>query len=773
MTLIRRLLALTPTVACLLLASCSKPEATPAHARPWRAFVSDLTNVAAMANLDVPGTKLLSTYDPAGGNDDFSRFAGNSKEPGWVVIADLKGPGCVRRFWTTGEDPGHRFKLYFDGEKEPRISGDIDTVFGGKVPFTSPLAHYLNLCWYSYVPLTYQKSLRIETEAPPTHPLWGPRRLFYQLNVETFTNGIAVESFPRTLSAEDTAAIEAVAKAWLASVEWPTAAMDPAAARQVAPGTTQVVFEAKGPATITSLDLHIEPADPSTWTQVDKEFLLQDTLLQVSYDDERLPSIEVPLGDFFGNAWRQRDYGSLLLGANSNLFHSAMPMPFASSIRIEVVNGANKPLAASASVTLAQKRAETDGYLHAVWNRSGPQPGTPHVFADFEGRGKFVGAYLGVTGQENSWWILEGDEVMFIDGEGQPSWHGTGLEDYFNGGWYYRGAAFAALHGIMDRSPIRTAQYRHQLVDPVRFDRSFHMEIERGDQNVSVGHFRSVAYAYLDKPRPAKPAPPRDERRAEESVYARQTTMIQLFELERMNNFRKAYDLLAEYQERYPQAPENGLFKLRQLEYRRLQGLQVGTEEYRPFVDGVFGPQAAEEAALLTWFYEDPSRAIVGAYANGEEKLYLNGKDIVTADHPFKLFTAKAELTPGAQLLTGRLTWRRDGAWFMAGVRTHNGFVGSGPDTEATRTAPAAWASDPSPLATWSNLPIREIHRGVPDAPMVGGIPNAMVLMQSKAYPLSAPDWAYYRDTVYYRIKFTTPLDGWPSFSRKMTGLTM
>ncbi|MGV3724741.1 MAG: hypothetical protein ACO1SX_27910, partial [Actinomycetota bacterium] len=59
----------------------------------------------------------VSSYDRTGGNDDgFSgRHSFLRKEGDALVIADLKGPGCVYRIWTPTptDDP---VEFYFDGE---------------------------------------------------------------------------------------------------------------------------------------------------------------------------------------------------------------------------------------------------------------------------------------------------------------------------------------------------------------------------------------------------------------------------------------------------------------------------------------------------------------------------------------------------------------------------------------------------------------------------------------------------------------------------------
>ena len=297
------------------------------------------------------------------------------------------------------------------------------------------------------------------------------------------------------------------------------------------------------------------------------------------------------------------------------------------------------------------------------------------------------------------------------------------------------------------------------------------LEIERGDQNVSIGYFQSVAYAYLAQPSQVAACPAdRAGRRAVEDKYFQQTFMLQLFELERINNFRQAIDLISEYIERYPTAEENGVYRLRQIEYHRLLGDDVSPDDLQPFIDGKHGDAASKQAKALQWFYASPNRALVGLNANGGGRLFIDGKEIVAGDHPFNLFVNGVELGSGAHTLAAEVRYTRQDAWLVASVRTHDGLIATGPGTEAARNVPADWMTS-SAQGNWLAVNMQQIPRGVPDAPYIGGIPNAFVLMQSKAYPVTAQDWGYYRDTGYFRVKFNAPVEDWPTFAPIMTGL--
>ncbi|HMP73801.1 MAG TPA: DUF2961 domain-containing protein [Kiritimatiellia bacterium] len=763
-------------IASTAFMGCGRPG-TSGEVRPWTAFVEDLVDLAALPVLNDAAIRMVSSSDPQpGGNNDFNNFQSRSQEPGWVVLLDEQGPGVIRRFWMTGTDPGHPVRIFIDGERTPRIEGVLEDLFGHMDPWLVPLAQYVNMCFYSYVPIPFNRSIRIETREPNTHPFWGPRRIFYQLSVESLP-GQRVESYPRQLTPEQLAVAAKVRDAWTHAIESRDIPFTTAAEQHlVEPGTTQTLFAHEGSGTLTAVHLNLTPAEPAAWSRIDAEFLLQDAILNVYYGRQALPSISVPVGHLFANAWRKRELGNLWMTSGPDGYTLRLPLPFTSGIRMDLVNGADRPIEVRFEAELTDHVAGGAGYLHAEWRRSGPTGAQHHPITQIEGRGKFLGCFLGVSGLDQSWWILEGDERMWVDGATAPTWDGTGLEDYFNGGWYYRGAVFGALNASFDRAPFRVAQYRLQHPDPVSFRRNFRMEFERmrmpqTGQPVQ-GYFESIAYFYLETPTPVRSLPQdRTARRATEDPLHRQTFMLQLLELERANDFRGAMHAVEEYFERFPGAEEEGIYRLRHLEYRRLLGEPVTAAHYQPFLDGTHGPGAKEQATLLDWFYAAPNRAIVGMNVNGRGRLFLNGRGILTGDHPYNLFVAGTELSPGPQQIAAQVEFQRDEPWFQAGIRSHTGVAGTGPGSLSTQQPESGWRTGPVASPPWHTIGIRDIPRGAPDAPYIGGIPNAFILVQSKAFPIRALDWGYHRGQAYYRQDFTAPLEGWPAFSIEMTGL--
>jgi len=763
----------------VLITSCGQREPQRPPDITWQQCLEELTDLARLPALDPVNLTMITSFDRRGGNNDFNNFTGQGTEPGWFVMADVKGPGCIRRFWMTGTDPGHPIRIYIDGERKPRFDTTVDALFSGAGPWIPPLSQYVNMCYYSYVPLTYQSSIRIEIKEPNTHPLWGPRRIFYQIAAERFPEGKSVESFPATFSAGQSEAIEHVAARLTGWIEnRATFTEPPAVTSTIEPGTTGIVWEHTGSGTLASFSLQVEPAERAAWTREQEGDLINALLLRIRYDDATTDSIDVPLGAFFANAWDRRAFGAAWMTSGPAGYACRLPMPFARSIRISLHNRAAAPVTVHFSPVHHDQRRVQDGYLHAEYRRSGPDKGN-HLITRVEGRGKYLGCFLGVTGLGKSWWILEGDERIWVDTATAPAWHGTGLEDYFNGGWYYRGSVFGAFSGNFDRAPFRVGQFRHHMSDPVTFSSLFHMEFERmNDEQTGApvsGFFESVAYWYQDRPSTATPQPLLFADRPRIAFPNDQATfMLQLTELERANDIEAALAATERYPERYPEADDIALYRLRALEYRRLLGESIAADALAPFLAGEYGPQAQEQAKLLDWFYSGEHRALVGLYANGRARLAINGNPVLGGDHPFNLFVAGIETQPSDTLkLSAQVEWMRSDPWLQAGVRTRDGVGGTGPGTAATLQPHSDWATaDLNTLTDWHRVGIREIPRGVPDAPYIGGVANAFVLLQSKSYPVTALNWSYYRGNAYFREDVALPISNKPDFHRTMTGLT-
>ena len=220
---------------------------------------------------------------------------------------------------------------------------------------------------------------------------------------------------------------------------------------------------------------------------------------------------------------------SILLGADQNKLYSYLPMPVdnAADIRLKYAKqGAKDPeeimISGTVYYTDDKRDAANEGKLYAQSRREYNIPqAVPHLIAGVKGRGHYIGTILQAQGLENgSTYYFEGDDQAFIDGK--MKLHGTGSEDYFNGGWYAvmdkwdRGMSLP-IHGSLayDLATSRTGGYRFYLSDKLNFNDSFRLTIEHQPEdktNVRVD-YTSVALFYADKP-PFKNAQTRIDEKA-------------------------------------------------------------------------------------------------------------------------------------------------------------------------------------------------------------------------------------------------------------------
>ena len=226
-------------------------------------------------------------------------------------------------------------------------------------------------------------------------------------------------------------------------------------ARQIAPGETLTVLDAAGPGLISHMWFTVASPDPEH---------LKALVLRAYWDGEPTPSVETPLGDFFGlGLGEYYRYQSLPLSVGSDkALNSFFPMPFQKHARITVTNEGS--LKVDAFYFNIDYRAYSHSlppdalYFHAQYRQANPNHGTTdqwtsngdpsvndrknltgegnYIWMEAQGRGHYVGVTMSILQNQDDWWG-EGDDMFFIDGEAKPSINGTGSEDYFLGAWSF------------------------------------------------------------------------------------------------------------------------------------------------------------------------------------------------------------------------------------------------------------------------------------------------------------------------------------------------
>jgi D-arabinan exo alpha-(1,3)/(1,5)-arabinofuranosidase (non-reducing end) len=291
-------------------------------------------------------------------------------------------------------------------------------------------------------------------------------------------------------------------------------------ARPIAPGGTLVLADLEGPGVIR----HIWNTIAAT-----ERYYSRLLVIRMYWDGEENPSVECPIGDFFGMGHGlDVPFASLPIRVTSEgrARNCYWPMPFRKSARITVTNEGRGRINAFYYYVDWQKLPKLDNdtaYFHAMYRQEFPAVmGQRYLLADIEGRGHYVGTVLSCR-QNMPSWFGEGDDFFFIDGEEEPSLRGTGTEDYFCDAWGFR-----EYEGLFYGAPLfegfevgnRTTVFRWHIPDPVTFEKSLRVEIEHvgptfnDDGSPKAGYGErpdddsSVAFWYQQEPhKPYEPLP--------------------------------------------------------------------------------------------------------------------------------------------------------------------------------------------------------------------------------------------------------------------------
>ena len=307
-------------------------------------------------------------------------------------------------------------------------------------------------------------------------------------------------------------------------------------ATPVEPGQAATLLDITGAGVVTHIWFTIASSDPMH---------LKNLVLRAWWDGESTPSVETPIGDFFGLGLGEYFvYQSALLAvAPIKALNAYFQMPFSTSARITVTNEGkvrtNALYYAIDYVTLPTLPADVARF-HAQYRQAAPckgwtndwtNNGSPgindrknldgadnYVFMEAKGKGHFVGVTQAVL-QNQTGWFGEGDDMIFIDGDKLPTINGTGSEDYYNGAWDFGLQSFGYQHNgapyMVDPERIggRYCLYRWHTESPITFDESIKVTIEHGHANHRSDDFYSVAYWYQTEPHAAFPPLPAAEDR--------------------------------------------------------------------------------------------------------------------------------------------------------------------------------------------------------------------------------------------------------------------
>ncbi len=285
----------------------------------------------------------------------------------------------------------------------------------------------------------------------------------------------------------------------------------------ILPGKTVTLADVKGSGTIRHLWMTVLPSEPGYSRLL---------TLRIYWDGEKYPSVECPIGDFFGVGHGLDENVTSIpvrVSAEGRARSCNWIMPFRRSARVTVSNdGALATWGFYYQVDGEySKVSASTPYFHASYRQAFPCAPGNYVVADIRGPGHYVGTVLSNRSTSNGWWG-EGNDYFFVDGEVDPSLRGTGMEDYFGEAWALRKttgpyAGCSVFEGGF--AGARATCFRWHIGDPISFKKNLRVEFQHmgvgkgpnGDERNDVerpDEFSSVGFWYQMEPHQPFPTLP-------------------------------------------------------------------------------------------------------------------------------------------------------------------------------------------------------------------------------------------------------------------------
>jgi hypothetical protein len=521
-------------------------------------FLRRLRTVDHLPELEASRTAMQSTWSRNGDNKDGGDFKNivrpTADTPGCNILLDVDGPGCIHRIFTgtlADRVKDTRIQIFLDHNQTPIFDMPMVEFFNDtNGPFPYPLVFHKSYPGTLFpIPFAKHCLVRLVNENFGKAGVkagswdWGN---FWQVTYTRYS--VPVKSLVWPPDEAEKKEIAATAQAWLEAESTPPGEPAQWTTDQtitLEPGKSMVV-DLQGAGVIRQMRVSAKPATPE---------VLRGARLQIAWDGAADPSVDVPVGHFFGHAYsghgkklssraavlgRERpleqplplikysaDFNSLLLGVTPTEAYSRFPMPFAKGAVVTIQNRSGS------RIENLRLRLEVEplatlppewGRFHATWTEApaatektpvfGPLKLPGKVALQKQGRGKYVGVMLTLDWPHLGWWG-EGDWLIWTDEDGwPPSYHGTGSEEYFNSGWCQFDRK--AVSGFVALRPGHPTVYSFHLNDAFQFQKNIKVVEEQmqaakaGEENPSDKVIRethplwtTTAYWYAG---PAQPA---------------------------------------------------------------------------------------------------------------------------------------------------------------------------------------------------------------------------------------------------------------------------
>jgi len=376
---------------------------------------------------------------------------------GRYTLLDVKGQGSLRHIWETrGPDTAEfEFEMFVDGEQTPSIKGSFPDLIAAaqraKQPYVlNPGGTIPKLSHNFYLPVPFEKSLKIDIANLKADNGLVFLQLDYRLEDDSMKG---VRLVQKGEASKITLAYEGARKA-------PSPRLETMATQHSIKGNGEFTFE--GPAIIRKLAV---------------DHTCAGVRMNIFFDDEPTPAIEVDIADFFG------PFKGSAFGGNA----CYLPMPFAKKMKV-VVFGAKDDDEWNFDIEAEPIETFGDdwGYFHArsdhLFGASGHDQ---FQVLNTTGRGKWLGMSLYNTQHDHG----GGDFAVIDGGTADPSFlHGINGEDYFSFAFFGQGENFPYSEAFANE----VGRMRLHLENPYVFNESINIS-----WGVTKGvNPRSVAYWY-------------------------------------------------------------------------------------------------------------------------------------------------------------------------------------------------------------------------------------------------------------------------------------
>ncbi len=430
---------------------------------------------------------MVSSHDLTGANNDSSNH-GLYRDGSDYVLLDVMGAGCVSRMFFAEINNAGNLKIFFDDASDPKYDMPIDSYFNDfNPPFKSPLVQHTSGGYVSYVPLCFEKRIKIQTTSYPK---------YFQIEYYKYASGENVVTHTGNESGYDEVGT-LLDNAGLPPISWESETTD-SGSITIPANSSDNLTQLAGEGVITGILI-----DPSITTPD----ALRNIWLKAYFDQMSEPTVNAPISHLFLSGYGEEEITSLMVGMRTDgYYYIYFPMPYWNGARIEIQNDTDSSVRIGYEVHyVLTGMPRSAGHFYAKYNSTDRIDDEDYTLLDTTGKGHFVGAFMfmrTVDGAEYSRDFLDGDEHIWIDDSRSPVWYGTGTDNYFNAHMKFMLGPFTTpLYGF-PYTPDTGANvyafpaYRLNIGDFVPFEKSITITFEHGASHQVPVNYESVAFYY-------------------------------------------------------------------------------------------------------------------------------------------------------------------------------------------------------------------------------------------------------------------------------------